>query len=229
MSQSLSIIIPVLNEAEALPSLLESLQPLRAAGVEVIVSDGGSSDDSRAIADPLTDLILEGAIGRSAQMNAAAMVARGDWLLFLHADSVLPAISAQTFIQSLIGCQAPWGWFRVLIAGRHPGLLLTAWLMNRRSKWTSIATGDQGLFVRSSLFRSCEGFPEQLLMEDIALCRRLKRLAQPEVLQLTLTTSGRRWEQQGWLSTVLKMSWFRWVYWLGVSPSTLHRWYQNVR
>jgi glycosyltransferase involved in cell wall biosynthesis len=101
MSQSLSIIIPVLNEAEALPSLLESLQPLRAAGVEVIVSDGGSSDDSRAIADPLTDLILEGAIGRSAQMNAAAKVARGDWLLFLHADSVLPAISAQTVYSEL--------------------------------------------------------------------------------------------------------------------------------
>ena len=159
MSQSLSIIIPVLNEAEALPSLLESLQPLRAAGVEVIVSDGGSSDDSRAIADPLTDLILEGAIGRSAQMNAAAKVARGDWLLFLHADSVLPAISAQTFIQSLIGCQAPWGWFRVLIAGRHPGLLLTAWLMNRRSKWTSIATGDQGLLCEAVCFVPAGGFP----------------------------------------------------------------------
>ena len=229
MSQSLSIIIPVLNEAAALPRLLESLQPLRAAGAEVIVSDGGSSDDSRAIAGPLTDLILQGEIGRSAQMNAAAKVAKGDWLLFLHADSVLPEISAQTFIQSLVGCQAQWGWFRVAISGGHPGLALTAWLMNRRSKWTSIATGDQGLFVRNSLFRSCEGFPEQLLMEDIALCQLLKRVAQPEVLQLTLSTSGRRWEQQGWLATVLKMSWLRWVYWLGVSPTTLHRWYHNVR
>ena len=162
-------------------------------------------------------------------MNAAAKVAKGDWLLFLHADSVLPEISAQTFIQSLVGCQAQWGWFRVAISGGHPGLALTAWLMNRRSKWTSIATGDQGLFVRNSLFRSCEGFPEQLLMEDIALCQRLKRVAQPEVLQVTLTTSGRRWEQQGWLATVLKMSWLRWVYWLGVSPTTLHRWYHNVR
>lgn len=100
MSPSLTIIIPVLNEAEALPSLLASLQPLRAAGVEVIVSDGGSSDESCAIADPLTDVILEGAMGRSAQMNAGAKVARGDWLLFLHADSALPAVSAQTFIHS---------------------------------------------------------------------------------------------------------------------------------
>ena len=170
MSQSLSIIIPVFNEAEALPSLLESLQPLRAAGVEVIVSDGGSSDDSRAIADPLTDVILEGEIGRSAQMNAAAKVARGDWLLFLHADSVLPAFQHKRLFRAWLVAKRSGDGFESL-SPDVTRVSLTAWLMNRRSKWTSIATGDQGLFVRNSLFRSCDGFPEQLLMEDIALCR----------------------------------------------------------
>ena len=229
MSDQLSIIIPVLNESVTLPNILESLQPLRLAGVEVIVSDGGSSDDSITIAEPLTDAIVRGFTGRAAQMNAAAKSAKGDWILFLHADSVLPVVSAQTLIQSLVDCQAEWGWFKISIAGRHPGLRLTAWLMNRRSKLTSIATGDQGLFVRAKLFRSCEGFPEQLLMEDIGLSQRLKALAEPGVLKLTLTTSGRRWETHGWVSTVVKMSAFRLLYWLGVSPTKLHRWYQNVR
>ena len=231
----LSIIIPVLNEAKELPGLLDHLVPLRACGSEVIVVDGGSEDGSQQIASRAGAQVICAERGRARQMNAGAAVAQGDVLLFLHADTLLPLGAGQAIEAAVRRSgrayeypqgEYAWGHFDVCINGRSFMLRVVAGLMNWRSRLTGIATGDQAMFVTRRAFESVGGFPEQPLMEDIELSRRLLALSRPICLMDRVVTSGRRWETHGVWKTIWLMWRLRWLYWRGVSAAELARSYR---
>lgn len=216
----LSIVIPVLDEAEALPGLLEHLALLCGCDGEVVVVDGGSADDSRQIAMRASVQVICSESGRARQMNAGAQAARGDVLLFLHADTRLPPSALQAIaaaIQRGGGAQRNiWGRFDVQIAGRPFMLRVVAALMNWRSHFSGIATGDQAMFMTRCAFESVSGFPDQPLMEDVEMSKRLRALSGPVCLKDRVVTSGRRWETHGVWRTIWLMWRLRWLYWRGV-------------
>ena len=220
VAQRLSVVVPALNEAAGIRAALEALAPLRRAGHEVIVVDGGSADGTPELAAGLCDRVLRSARGRAVQMNAGAAAANGDVLVFLHADTQLPLNFEEAVLASLE--TALWGRFDVTIDGRHPLLKVVAWSMNLRSRLTGIATGDQAIFVRREAFR---GFPEMALMEDIAFSRAMRRRGPPACLRSRVLTSGRRWEARGVLRTIALMWWLRLRYFLGARPDDLARRY----
>jgi rSAM/selenodomain-associated transferase 2 len=222
----LSIIIPVLNEASNIAVALDALAPLRARGAEVIVVDGGSSDDTVPSATPLADRVITAPRGRAAQMNAGAKVAIGDVLLFLHADARLPADADRLILDALAQSGRAWGRFDVTITGTHPLFPVIAWLMNTRSRLTGITTGDQAMFVTRAAFEAVGGFPPIGLMEDITLARNLKRITLPLCLRERVTTSGRRWESRGVVRTILLMWRLRLAYFFGARPDELARRYR---
>lgn len=222
----ISVIIPTLDEAEGISDLLTGLAPMRAAGGELILVDGGSRDGTPDLARPQVDRLLVGARGRAAQMNLGARHARGAILVFLHADTQAPSAALLDLPKRLAESGRDWGRFDVRIAGRHPVLPVIAWSMNLRSRLTGIATGDQTLFVTRERFERVGGYPPIALMEDIALSRRLKRSGRPLCLRERVLTSGRRWERRGVARTILLMWWLRLAYALGVPPERLARWYR---
>ncbi len=222
---SLSIIVPVLDEAANIVAALEVLAPLRSRGAEIIIADGGSRDATAALARPLADCVIVSARGRATQMNAGAAAARGDVLLFLHADTRLPADADRLILEGLAQSRRAWGRFDVTIEGQHPLFPIIAWFMNTRSRLTGIATGDQAMFVRRAAFDAAGGFPEIALMEDIEFARRLKRVSRPLCLHARVTTSGRRWETRGVLRTIVLMWRLRLAYFLGASPDALAKRY----
>ncbi|MCX7162033.1 MAG: TIGR04283 family arsenosugar biosynthesis glycosyltransferase [Rhodocyclales bacterium] len=224
MGADLSIIMPVLDEAPQIVEHLLRLQAWRAKGVELIVVDGGSSDGTPALAGPLADRVLTAPRGRAAQMNAGAAAGQAAVLLFLHADTTLPA-NAVTALRTAMDDGAAWGRFDVRIDGRQPLLRLVEGLMNLRSRLTGIATGDQAIFVRREAFDLVGGYADLPLMEDIALSAALKKLAAPACLHETVLTSGRRWERHGVLRTIVLMWWLRAAYFLGADPARLARRY----
>ncbi len=230
MDMRLSIIIPVLNEAEGLPGLLGHLASLCGSGSEVIVVDGGSEDDSRQAASRAGARVIQSERGRARQMNAGAAIAQGDILLFLHADTALPS-SAEQAIETAIrrdgrAREYVWGRFDVCIAGRSFMLRVVSSLMNWRSRLTGIATGDQAMFVARRAFESVGGFPDQPLMEDIELSKRLLALSRPVCLSDRVVTSGRRWEAHGVWRTIWLMWRLRWAYWRGADAAELARLYR---
>jgi rSAM/selenodomain-associated transferase 2 len=216
---ALSIIMPVLDEAAEIGKALTALAPLRARGVEVIVADGGSRDDTATSAQPLADFVIASARGRAVQMNAGAAAARGDVLLFLHADTRLPEDADRLVLDGLSKSGKIWGRFDVRFDGG--GLGLIAFMMNWRSRATGIATGDQALFVTRAAFESAGGFPAIALMEDVALSVRLKRRGRPLALRARVTTSARRWRKHGVLRTILLMWKLRLAFSLGADPAKL--------
>ena len=227
MRPVLSIIIPVLNDAEPLRALLEHLQTVYGAlnhRVQVIVVDGGSSDEGPVMAARLGANVEQVPPGRGLQLNAAFRLARADLIWMLHADS-RPAPAACDWLARYrtIG----WGRFDVAFEDAGLEMRLVAALMNRRSRLTGICTGDQGIFAHRRLLERIGGIPEQPLMEDVELSRCLAHLCAPVCPAFTVTTSARRWRQKGWLITVLGMWWFRFQYWTGVSPEVLARRYHD--
>lgn len=224
-ASQLSVIVPALNEAAQIERSLQALQPLRRQGAQLIVVDGGSQDDTLRLSQPWADQVLVSPRGRARQMNAGAAAARGQVLLFLHADTLLPEGADEALLQAL-QAGAGWGRFDVRITGRHPMLPVVAALMNLRSRLSGVATGDQAMFVRRELFERVGGFPEQPLMEDIELSLRLKRLAAPACLRQRVATSGRRWESRGVWRTIVLMWRLRWRYWRGESPDRLAQAYR---
>ena len=226
MVARLSIVVPTLNEAERIVGCLQALRALRKRGAELIVVDGGSTDGTTVLAKPGADRVLVGPRGRAKQMNLGASVATGDVLLFLHADTLLPADGAAALDAALADAQVSWGRFDVQIDGASPLLKLVAALMNLRSRSSGIATGDQAIFVRRDVFQRIGGFPEQPLMEDIELSKRLRKLSRPACLRQRVTTSGRRWEQHGVLRTIVLMWILRALYWIGLPAHRLARLYR---
>ena len=220
----LSVIVPVLNEAESLASFLRHLQPLRAQGHELILVDGGSSDGSPQFAYPLCDAVIESEPGRARQMNAGAALASGDWLLFLHADTCLPKPFAEW--EGLIAqTRQTWGRFNVRLSSDRWFFRIIERAINIRSALTGIATGDQAIFIRRERFNQLNGYADQPLMEDVELCRRLKKRGAPLCLKQPVITSSRRWEAKGVFRTVLLMWELRLRYYLGAKPSELVRRY----
>jgi rSAM/selenodomain-associated transferase 2 len=222
---ALSIVVPVLDEAAGIADFLQTLAPYRERGVEVVVVDGGSRDGTLERARPHADLSVTAPRGRGIQMNAGARAAHGDVLLFLHADTTLPAAADLLILAGLAASGCRWGRFDVRIAGRHPLLAIIAALMNLRSRLTGIATGDQAIFVTRRAFEEVQGYPDIALMEDIALSSRLKRLSPPLCLRTRAVTSGRRWETHGVVRTVLLIWRLRLAYFMGADPTALARRY----
>jgi rSAM/selenodomain-associated transferase 2 len=220
---ALSIVVPTLDEAAGIAAHLRALQPLRDGGCEVIVVDGGSRDATRELARPLADAVVSAPRGRGGQLNAGARAARGEALLFLHADTRLPAGALDALRAAL--ATREWGRFDVEIEGRHPLLRVVAALVNARSRLTGIATGDQAIFVRRARFDAAGGFPEIPLMEDVALSTALRRASRPACLRLRVVTSGRRWESRGVIRTILLMWWLRFLFWTGRDAASLARRY----
>src|SRR5262245_40262945 len=225
---ALSIIIPTLNEEAGIGAALAALAELRSTGTEVIIADGGSQDRTLTIAKPLCDQIAVAPRGRGAQMNAGAARARGDVLLFLHADTRLPPAADRLAGAGLAHSKYAWGRFDVRIVGRHRLLPMVAALMSWRSSLTGIATGDQAMFVRRSVFEAAGGFPDIPLMEDIVLSKRLRRITRPLCLRACVVTSGRRWDERGLLPTILLMWRLRLAFYLGADPKGLARTYGYV-
>ncbi len=223
---TLSIVIPVLNEAVAIGAALQALAPFVARGAQIVVADGGSSDGSVALAQAGGTQVINAPRGRALQMNAGVQQATGAVLLFLHADSVLPADADTLIEQALSVGPQVWGRFDVRIAGRPPLLRVIAVLMNLRSRWTGIATGDQAMFMTHEAFEAVGGFPAQPLMEDIELSRRLLKLSRPACLREQVLTSGRRWETRGVWRTLLLMWRLRFAYWRGAAPERLAELYK---
>lgn len=235
---TVSIVMPVYNEvpAQGDNSLLvrvQTLVQLLRPGDELLLVDGGSTDHSWPVLQTLAKHsqvnALQSGKGRAQQMNAGAEKARGDVFLFLHADTVLTPLAWQAFLSSLKACL--WGRFNVQIEGKSAWLPVVAWFMNHRSRLTKIGTGDQALFVSRSLFKRVGGFPNQPLMEDIELCRRLKQAAPRQFVAISspVTTSGRRWDVNGAWATIVLMWRFRFLYWRGVSADELARLYADTR
>jgi rSAM/selenodomain-associated transferase 2 len=217
--------MPVLDEGEGIAAALDALADLRARGTGVIVVDGGSRDATVQRARPRADRVILASRGRALQMNAGAEQASSDVLLFLHADTRVPADVDHVVLKGLERSGRVWGRFDVKIDGRSHVLSVVAWFMNLRSRLTGIATGDQAIFVRRSAFQAVGGFPAIALMEDIALCRRLKRVSRPLCLRERVITSGRRWDKKGMLNTIILMWRLRLAYFFGADPKELARRY----
>lgn len=250
----LSIIIPLLNEARALPLILERMAMLERQGCEIIFADGGSEDGSAELIEDAGFRLVRASRGRARQMNAGAARACGDALLFLHADTLLPESAASLIERALKDGKHGWGRFDVHISkGSSKGsdsidycsnklcftekkksiesdpfeiLRVVAALMNLRSRLTGIATGDQGMFMTRAAFDAVGGFPDQPLMEDIEMSKRLKQVSRPACVTQKLVTSGRRWETRGVWRTIFLMWRLRWLYWRGVPPDRLAEMYR---
>lgn len=224
MHMKVSIIIPILNEVSHIADTLESLQPYRKQGHEVIVVDGGSNDNTVLSAKNLVDHALKSECGRALQMNAGVKCAQGDVLLFLHADTILPKAACKLIVDALKQGNM-WGRFDVRLSGNRRVFRIIEYLMNWRSCLTAIATGDQAIFVLKSLFIDAGSYPDIKLMEDIALCKKLRRYNKPVCLKAYAVTSSRRWEKNGIIQTVFLMWWLRLMYFFGVSPDKLADYY----
>lgn len=222
----LSIIIPTLDEAHGITDLLESLQPLRRRGHEVIVVDGGSSDGTPALAAPLADRLLSTSPGRARQMRAGVDAANGEVFWFLHADSRIQPGADRHILAAISGAGLAWGRFAIRLDDHHPLLRLVGWSMNIRSRLTGIATGDQGIFVTRDLYHHVGGFEDIPLMEDIALSRALRAHVWPSCLRARVCTSARRWRRHGITRTILLMWYLRLRYFLGTPPGQLLRHYR---
>ncbi|MFT6389886.1 MAG: rSAM/selenodomain-associated transferase 2 [Cellvibrionaceae bacterium] len=220
----ISIIIPVFNEASVIESQLHSLQVSFEPSCEIIVVDGGSTDGTMELAANLTNLVIQSKVkGRAAQMNAGAAIAKGRILLFLHSDTQLPQ-STERSLTSLTENQ--WGFFPLKLSGKPTILRLIEKMINWRSRLSSIATGDQSLFIGRKLFWDNAGYADIPLMEDVDISKRLKKQSSPIILLEPVITSSRRWEAKGIYATILLMWRLRFLYFIGVPPTTLIKHYR---
>jgi rSAM/selenodomain-associated transferase 2 len=223
----LSVIVPTLDEASV---IAVTLAAARVPGCgELIVVDGGSSDDTLAIARRLADRVLSAPRGRAAQMNAGARAAGGDVLLFLHADTRLPADYSGAIARALADEGVIGGRFDVRLDAPGLAYRVLERAISARSRHTRVATGDQAMFVRRETFARVGGFPLLPLMEDLALARALKRVGRVACLRETVLTSARRWQRHGVVRTVLLMWTLRLAYYAGISPTRLARVYADAR
>src|SRR5579863_5064453 len=218
----ISVIIPALDEAERLPETLEHLAHCK--DVQIVLVDGGSRDGTPEIARRFTPLVFESIAGRGIQMNVGAQHASGEILLFLHVDSRIPAAGLDALRREMQAPGVVGGAFRLRIEppGRRVNLISAG--ANLRSRWLRLPFGDQGIFLRASLFHDLGGFPEIPLMEDVAFVLRLRRTGKLVILPVAITTSSRRWDQEGVCLGTLRNWTLLLLYLAGVSPRHLTRW-----
>jgi len=217
----ISIVIPVLNEEEQIGGFLTRLQPYRSQNIEIILVDGGSDDGTVELAAQSADVILESIRGRAHQMNRGAERASGDILVFLHADTRLPERFREILAGDFWESDSSWGRFDVKLSGHHYLFRIIEFFINWRSRLTGIATGDQAIFMKRAAFTRLGGFLPVPFMEDIALSKELKRISRPYCVRNPVTTSSRKWEQEGIIRTVLLMWRLRLAYFFGADPARL--------
>ncbi len=223
--EKISIIIPVLNEANTICTTLAQLP--NADNVEVIVVDGGSRDQTVEIVRSLGFSVISATPGRANQMNAGAAIATGDILLFLHADTRLP-IHFDTFIRQALQHPATLaGAFELRIDSQMRGVRLIERMVNMRSHFFSMPYGDQAIFLKATVFQDIGGFPNLPIMEDFELIRRLRSQGQITIISASVLTSGRRWQKLGVVKTTLINQLIIVGYFLGISPQQLVRWYRG--
>lgn len=223
--KSISIIIPTLNEGVGISAFLSQLQALR-NDCELILADGGSTDNTRAQARGLVDHIVASDKGRAVQMNAGAALANAPILLFLHADTFLPTNAIEAIREGFEKGHR-WGRFDIQLNDASKIFSIVAWMMNKRSRWSGIATGDQAIFIEKALFEQLNGFAEISLMEDIELSSRLKKYGKPYCIDSKISSSARRWNSFGILKTIGLMWWIRLQYFLGMKPNYLAELYNK--
>lgn len=236
---TLSIVMPVRNEAATIESVVQQMLSLLGEGDELIVIDGESTDSSLAILKALqmqhSNLqVVSSRPGRAAQMNAGARKAKGEVLLFLHADTVISESAWKQFkdiLQTKLESCRFWGRFDVRIKGKSLWLPVVSRMMNWRSRWSRVCTGDQAIFISTSLFNRIGQFPDQPLMEDVEICKILKTQSDATFIPLSgpVCTSGRRWDEAGAWPTIFLMWRFRFLYWRGTNAYDLAMQYREIR
>jgi len=227
-TKCISIIIPVLNEESLIIPFLQSLQIYRTNGHEIILVDGGSNDDTVNISLNYIDLSLTSIRGRAAQMNLGAQHAKNDVLLFLHADTFLPNFADEIILNSLSN-KNRWGRFNIKLSGHKFIFRIIEFMINLRSKYTKIATGDQAIFINKQVFNTIKGYPDILLMEDISLSRKLRKQYSCACLSEEVTVSSRRWENKGIYKTIYLMWSLRLLYLIGIKPIILNKLYYGKK
>ena len=205
--------------------MFEHLKQFNTSAYELIVVDGGSQDESIAVSNRFADHVQRAPRGRASQMNTGAQLAKGDILIFLHADTLLPPMALLSIERTIARENYLWGGFNVRLSGNHLFYRIIERMMNLRSRVSGIITGDQVMFVRRTTFQAVGGFPDIPLMEDIAISKRLKRQGQPANIPLRVLTSSRMWEDNGILRTISKMWALRLAFFLGLNPHTLVKYY----
>lgn len=218
MKKTISVIIPVRNEAENIEQVLKHLQPWRSQA-EIIVVDSNSTDNTAVLAKPLCDQVLQSKPGRARQMNTGANVANSDSLLFLHADTCLPA-NAPSLINEHLK-KKDWGRFDIQLSGKQRMFRIIETMINLRSRFSNIATGDQAIFLKRACFNQVGQYPDIPLMEDVALCKRLRKLSTAACISQRAITSSRRWEQHGIWKTIVTMWYLRFAYSVGIPAQKL--------
>jgi rSAM/selenodomain-associated transferase 2 len=224
---SIAAIVPVFNEAQQLPEKLTNLKALNTD--ELIFIDGGSTDGTQQLLEESGVIWLRSARGRASQMNLGAKKCNSDILLFIHIDTELNGSNLSAMKSAMLQPDRVGGRFDVRLSGSHPAYRIIAWLINIRSRWSKISTGDQTMFVRREVFERMGGFADLPLMEDIEFSKRLKRQGNIACLRQTVTTSSRRWQQHGVIRTVLLMWKLRFLYWLGTPVEKLALLYKDTR
>jgi rSAM/selenodomain-associated transferase 2 len=225
VSSSIAVIVPVINEQEQLATTLSHV-PL-APGDELIVVDGGSTDETLNIARKFTPTVLSSPPGRARQMNLGAAHATGDILLFLHADTLLPPDSLDAVRRAMQLSRVAGGAFRLVIEPTTPALRLVAWGANLRSRFGRLPYGDQALFVRRSLFERLGGYANAAFLEDVILVRAMRRHGRLVLVPQAVQTSGRRWLHEGVVYTTVRNNVIVGLFFCGVAPATLKRWYSD--
>lgn len=219
-----SFIIPVLNERAIIVEQLSALQVLREQGHEIILVDGGSNDNTVELARPYVDRVVESRPGRAIQMNAGCAKATRQYLAFLHIDTSLPIDISQQ-LQKFSNSNSNWGFFPVTLASKKLVFTVIAWFMNKRSRLSYIATGDQLLLVSNETFLGLGGYAPIALMEDVEICKRLRETASPWLADSKVCCDIRKWQKYGVMRTTLLMWSLRWAYFFGADPKDLHERY----
>ncbi len=218
----ISVVIPTLNEASF---ILQTIEAAKTNHVEIIVVDGGSTDETRELAIKAGVKVIQSPRGRGRQLNEGALHAVGKIIIFLHADTVLPKGFAAEVISALSKPKTIAGAFRLGITGKNWALGMVSLFTNLRSIFFQLPYGDQAIFIYKEQFQRVGGFPDIPIMEDYALVLRLKKLGRIAISSKSVQTSGRRWDKLGYFRTLLINQAMIIGYHVGIAIDRLERFY----